>query len=33
MLEYFGADISYDGKYTRITPGKKLTGKKHFCAM
>ncbi len=30
MLEYFGADISYDGKYTRITPGKKLTGKNIF---
>jgi 3-phosphoshikimate 1-carboxyvinyltransferase len=30
MLEYFGADIFYDGKYTRITPGKKLTGKNIF---
>jgi 3-phosphoshikimate 1-carboxyvinyltransferase len=30
MLEYFGADIFFDGKYTRITPGKKLTGKDIF---
>jgi 3-phosphoshikimate 1-carboxyvinyltransferase len=30
MLEYFGADIFYDGKYTRITPGQKLTGKNIF---
>jgi 3-phosphoshikimate 1-carboxyvinyltransferase len=30
MLEYFGADIIYDGKYTRITPGKKLTGQNIF---
>ncbi len=30
MLEYFGADIFYDGKYTRITPGKKLTGRNIF---
>jgi 3-phosphoshikimate 1-carboxyvinyltransferase len=30
MLEYFGADIFYDGKYTRITPDKKLTGKNIF---
>ncbi len=27
MLEYFGADISYDGKNTKITPGKILKGK------
>jgi len=27
MLEYFGADISYDGKYTRICPGETLKGK------
>jgi 3-phosphoshikimate 1-carboxyvinyltransferase len=30
ILEYFGADIFFDGKYTRITPGKKLTGKDIF---
>jgi 3-phosphoshikimate 1-carboxyvinyltransferase len=30
MLEYFGGDIFYDGKYTRITSGKKLTGKNIF---
>jgi 3-phosphoshikimate 1-carboxyvinyltransferase len=30
MLEYFGADIFYNGKYTRITPGKNLTGKSIF---
>jgi len=30
MLEYFGANIIYDGKYTRITPGKKLTGRNIF---
>jgi 3-phosphoshikimate 1-carboxyvinyltransferase len=30
MLQYFGADIFYDGKYTRITPGKKLIGKNIF---
>jgi len=27
MLEYFGADIEYDGKLTRIIPGKDLKGK------
>jgi 3-phosphoshikimate 1-carboxyvinyltransferase len=27
MLEYFGADISYDGKYTKIFPGRTLKGK------
>jgi len=27
MLEYFGADISYDGKDTKIKPGKILKGK------
>jgi len=27
MLEYFGADISYDGKYTKICPGRILKGK------
>jgi 3-phosphoshikimate 1-carboxyvinyltransferase len=27
MLEYFGADISYDGKYTKIIPGQSLIGK------
>ena len=25
MLEYFGADIEYDGKYTKIDPVKKIT--------
>jgi 3-phosphoshikimate 1-carboxyvinyltransferase len=30
ILEYFGADIFFDGKYTRIIPGKKLTGKDIF---
>jgi len=30
MLEYLGADIEYDGKYTKITPGKELTGKDIF---
>jgi 3-phosphoshikimate 1-carboxyvinyltransferase len=27
MLEYFGADILYDGKYTKINPGRILKGK------
>ncbi len=27
MLEYFGAEISYDGKDTRIFPGRTLKGK------
>ena len=27
MLEYFGADISYDGKNTKITTGKNLREK------
>jgi len=27
MLEYFGANISYDGKYTKIIPGNKLIAK------
>jgi len=30
MLEYFGADISYDGKYTKIYPGRVLEGKDIF---
>ncbi len=30
MLEYFGADIKYDGKYTRIVPGSTLEGKDVF---
>lgn len=30
MLEYFGADIQYDGKYTKIIPGKNLKGKDIF---
>ena len=30
MLEYFGADISYDGKYTKIYPGRVLKGKDIF---
>jgi len=27
MLEYLGADIEYDGRYTRINPAKKLEAK------
>jgi 3-phosphoshikimate 1-carboxyvinyltransferase len=27
MLEFFGADISYDGKYAKVNPGKRLKGK------
>ena len=27
MLEYFGVDIEYDGKYTKIIPGKPINGK------
>ena len=27
MLEYFGANISYNGKYTKIIPGNKLIAK------
>ncbi|MBC8387920.1 MAG: 3-phosphoshikimate 1-carboxyvinyltransferase [Actinobacteria bacterium] len=27
MLEYFGANISYNGKYTKIIPGNKLRAK------
>ena len=30
MLEYFGANIIYDGKYTKIIPGSKLIGKEIF---
>lgn len=30
MLEYFGADIEYDGRVTRIRPGRKLAGKKIY---
>jgi 3-phosphoshikimate 1-carboxyvinyltransferase len=30
MLEYFNADISYDGKYTRICPGPTLIGKEIY---
>jgi 3-phosphoshikimate 1-carboxyvinyltransferase len=30
MLEYFGADILYDGKNTKINPGKALKGKNIF---
>ncbi len=30
MLEYFGANIAYDGKYTKIIPGNKLTGRDLF---
>lgn len=30
MLEYFGADIKYDGKHTIIVPGKHLIGKDIF---
>jgi 3-phosphoshikimate 1-carboxyvinyltransferase len=27
MLEYFGADIQYDGKYTKLDPSKKITAR------
>lgn len=27
MLEYFGADIVYDGRYTKVTPGRDIRGK------
>ncbi|MGM0367811.1 MAG: 3-phosphoshikimate 1-carboxyvinyltransferase [Actinomycetota bacterium] len=27
MLQYFGANIEYDGKFTKIIPGGKLSGK------
>ncbi|MBN2072499.1 MAG: 3-phosphoshikimate 1-carboxyvinyltransferase [Actinobacteria bacterium] len=27
MLEYFGADIKYDGRHTKIIPGKELTAR------
>ncbi|MCL5772696.1 MAG: 3-phosphoshikimate 1-carboxyvinyltransferase [Actinobacteria bacterium] len=30
MLEYFGANIEYDGKYTKIIPGNDLKGKDIF---
>jgi 3-phosphoshikimate 1-carboxyvinyltransferase len=30
MLQYFGADITYDGKYTKLKPGKKLIAKKIY---
>ncbi|MCL6086897.1 MAG: 3-phosphoshikimate 1-carboxyvinyltransferase, partial [Actinobacteria bacterium] len=30
MLEYFGAEIEYDGKYTKIIPGRQLKGKDIF---
>ena len=30
MLEYFGADIAYDGKYTKLRPGRVLTAKKIY---
>jgi 3-phosphoshikimate 1-carboxyvinyltransferase len=30
MLEYFDANIKYDGKYTKIIPGKALKGKDIF---
>ncbi|MBM3705743.1 MAG: 3-phosphoshikimate 1-carboxyvinyltransferase [Actinobacteria bacterium] len=30
MLEFFNAEIEYDGKYTRIVPGKKLEGRNIF---
>ena len=30
MLEYFGADIEYDGRVTRIRPGGKLIGRKIY---
>ncbi len=30
MLEYFGADIEYDGKTTKIKPGKILSGREIY---
>ncbi len=30
MLEYFGADISYDGKYAKLVPGRKLSAKRIY---
>ncbi|MCE5330407.1 3-phosphoshikimate 1-carboxyvinyltransferase [bacterium] len=30
MLEYFGSEIIFDGKYTKIIPGKDLKGKDIF---
>jgi 3-phosphoshikimate 1-carboxyvinyltransferase len=30
MLQYFGADITYDGKYTKLNPGKKLIARKIY---
>jgi 3-phosphoshikimate 1-carboxyvinyltransferase len=30
MLEYFGADITYDGKYTKLRPGRELTARKIY---
>lgn len=30
MLEYLGADISYNGKFVKLKPGKKLTAKKIY---
>jgi len=30
MLQYFGADITYDGKYTKLNPGKKLSARKIY---
>lgn len=30
MLEYFGADISYNGKYVKLKPGKDLTATKIY---
>lgn len=30
MLDYFGADITYDGKYTKLKPGRKLSARKIY---
>jgi len=30
MLQYFGADITYDGKYTKLNPGKNLSAGKIY---
>ncbi len=30
MLEYFGADICYNGKYVKLTPGRKLNARKIY---
>ncbi|HEY4695651.1 MAG TPA: 3-phosphoshikimate 1-carboxyvinyltransferase [Candidatus Hydromicrobium sp.] len=30
MLQYFGADITYDGRYIKLKPGKKLTARKIY---